>query len=259
MLEQATKFILSLLTENEEVKKLPKEFVDASAKWGRAWLLKDDPIVEAVLDCKGNHDLKAKIIRAKLPKLQENERFVWELSERMAAYQRMKNVILNSTVEVKGDAHVGDSGKSKNEDKPNMKNAVIGSDVKMGGDFQIGDQHTTHIDTLHTGSGNIIKGDQHITTHHYYEGTKPGFKTNKANIKATIKALITKDDFEGAINELIDYTEANAPKIYNDALQISGRFYALRNKENRGIISGADAGLEMNRLRNTLVTLLENI
>lgn len=78
MLEQATKFILSLLTENEEVKKLPKEFVDASAKWGRAWLLKDDPIVEAVLDCKGNHDLKAKRkwFRAKLPKLPRKQTLV---------------------------------------------------------------------------------------------------------------------------------------------------------------------------------------
>ena len=39
MLETATQYILDLLTDNEELKKFPKEIIDASVKWVKSWFL----------------------------------------------------------------------------------------------------------------------------------------------------------------------------------------------------------------------------
>ena len=48
MLETATKYVLDLITENEELKKFPKEFVNESVKWVKSWFLKpEDPKISA--------------------------------------------------------------------------------------------------------------------------------------------------------------------------------------------------------------------
>ena len=49
LLETATAYILNIITENEEVKKFPTDFVSASMRWIRSWFLEDDPKMMAKL------------------------------------------------------------------------------------------------------------------------------------------------------------------------------------------------------------------
>lgn len=51
-IEKAIEYILGVLTENEEVKKFPQDFVTASAQWVRSWFLKDDLMSSLILEDK---------------------------------------------------------------------------------------------------------------------------------------------------------------------------------------------------------------
>ncbi|TVL99003.1 MAG: hypothetical protein CV087_19665 [Candidatus Brocadia sp. WS118] len=260
MQEQTTNFLLSLLTDGEELRKFPKEFVDISVKWLRPWLIKNDPVVEAVLVSRGNHALKAKVLAAKLPGLQQNEQFIKELGRRMADYERMKNVILKSKVDVKGNASIGDKTKDPEDSKHDAKNAIIGSDVKVDGDLSIGDDHHhTSIDALHTGTGDIVKGSKVVNTNNYYGTPEHPLHSDKSSIKAAVQRLIAKGDLEAAIAQIVDYSETNAPSLYSETLQLSGRFHTLRNKVNKGVLSESEISLENNKIQAALIDLLSKL
>ena len=259
MLYQATKFVTSLLTENEELRKFPKEFVDASVKWIRTWFLKDDPVMEAVLVSKGNYDLKAKVVAARLPLLEKDEQFMKELGRRMADYERMKNVILNSKVDVKGNADIGDKGKDGDDGRFGTKNAILGSEVTVSGSMTLGDHHQTQIGTVHTGSGDIVQGNKTITNNNFYGAPGKNPHPDKSKIKALAQEWIAKGDLETAIVEVVDYMDTNNHRAHNEALQLSGRYHALKNRENRGILSDEVISLEQNRIRASLVSLLSEL
>jgi hypothetical protein len=252
MHENSTHFIQALITGSEELHKFPIEFVEVSLKWIRAWFMKDDPIIEAVLVSKGNFELKRKVIEAKLPELEQNKQFVQELGKRLADYESMKNVILKSKLDVKRDAHIGDNGKAKEESDRGIKNAIIGSEVKVGGNLHVGDHHT-HKGIEHTGNGDIIIGDK-IVTIHGSAGQSPNLDKN--GIKANVRAYIAKGDLEEAINQLVDFMDAKGHQHHDESLQLSGRYHALKSKERRGIISGQQASLETNKIRASLLDLL---
>ncbi|NJL75282.1 MAG: hypothetical protein HC892_09890 [Saprospiraceae bacterium] len=144
MLETAAKYILDLLTENEELKKLPKEFTDEAAKWVKSWFLKpEDPKNTAKLeDPNKSMEVKKDIIQDKLDDLKANAQFQKELSERLAAFEqqraRFKNVVHDANIEVKGNVHIGDKG-GASDDHYDEKNIVKGGTIKAGGDFRLGD------------------------------------------------------------------------------------------------------------------------
>jgi hypothetical protein len=117
MLETATKFVLGLITENEEVKKFPHDFVTASMKWIRSWFLTDDdPATKKVLESDQPAEAKKATIEAKIQSLQQNPVFQQELTERLQGYTahiaNSKNVV---TGHVSGHTvHIGDVYHSAN-------------------------------------------------------------------------------------------------------------------------------------------------
>ncbi len=140
----ATKYVLDLLTENEELKKFPKEFVNEAAIWVKSWfLIPEDPKTNAKLeDPDKSIEVKKDIIQDKLDDLKNNAQFQKELSERIAALEqqrtRLKNVVADSDIDVQGNIHIGDKGGASGDDY-DEKNVVKGSTIKAGGDFRLGD------------------------------------------------------------------------------------------------------------------------
>ena len=144
MLATATKYILDLLTNNEELKKFPKEFTDAAVIWVKSWfLIPDDPKTNAKLeDPDKSIEVKKDIIQDKLEDLKDNARFQQELAEQLAAFEqqrsRIKNVVQDSDIDVKGNVHIGDKG-GASDDHYDEKNIVKDGTIKAGGDFRLGD------------------------------------------------------------------------------------------------------------------------
>lgn len=143
LIETATAYILGIITENEEVKKFPKDFVSASMKWIRSWFLEDDPKTAAKLaDATRSDESKKTLIEAKLEDLEGNEAFQKELAEKLKAYAQhtitRKNVVENVEIEVDGGVWVGDK-ENDSEHLFDEKNIVKGGSVKAGKDFRVGD------------------------------------------------------------------------------------------------------------------------
>lgn len=144
LLEAATTYVLDLLTENEELKKIPKEFLDASVLWVKSWfLVPEEPKTNAKLEDPNKPvEVKKDIIQDRLEVLKENPQFMQELSDRIAAFEqqraRIKNVVADGNIEVGGNVHIGDKGASSG-DQYEEKNIVKGGTIKAGGDFRLGD------------------------------------------------------------------------------------------------------------------------
>jgi hypothetical protein len=143
LLETATAYILNIITENEEVKKFPTDFVSASMKWIRSWFLEDDPKAAAKLnDVSKSDDYKKAVIKAKLEGLEENIVFQKELAEKLEAYSQhkitRKNMVENAEIEVDGSVWIGDNAGSS-DNVFDEKNIVKGGSVKAGKDFRLGD------------------------------------------------------------------------------------------------------------------------
>jgi hypothetical protein len=143
LLETATAYILNIITENEEVKKFPKDFVSASMKWIRSWFLEDDPKAAAKLnDVSKSDDYKKAVIEAKLEDLEGNEVFQKQLAEKLQAYQQhkitCKNIVENADIEADGSVWIGDK-EGDAETVFGEKNIVKGGRIKAGKDFRLGD------------------------------------------------------------------------------------------------------------------------
>ncbi len=143
LIETATAYILGIITENEEVKKFPKDFVSASMKWIRSWFLEDDPKTAAKLnDTTRSEESKKTLIEAKLEGLEGNEVFQKELVEKLQAYFQHKitrrNVVENADIEADGSVWIGDK-EGGSENVFDEKNMVKGGSVKAGKDFRLGD------------------------------------------------------------------------------------------------------------------------
>ena len=143
LIEKATEYILSIITEDETVKNFPKEFIAESAKWIRSWFLKDDPKLEGKISALNKSvDFKRAIIETKLEDFEKDDAFLNALKGQLASFEKqknsIKNVVDNSNIEAVGNAHIGDkagfSGLQLGE-----KNVVKGSTLKVGGDFHLGD------------------------------------------------------------------------------------------------------------------------
>jgi hypothetical protein len=153
-LETTTKFILDLLTENEELKKFPQEFISESVKWVKSWFLTpEDPKSTAKLaDPNKSIEVKKDIIEDKLVELKDNALFMKELAARMAAFEQQKpkrkGIVENSDIDAKGNVHIGDKGTSSG-DPYDEKNIVKGSHIKAGGDFRLGDDIVTGNEQVH--------------------------------------------------------------------------------------------------------------
>jgi hypothetical protein len=147
LLSKAVEFVVGIVSENEEVKKFPRDFVAASMQWIRSWFLTDDPVTEKVLTSDKPEAAKKAVAEAKVEDLLQNPTFKKELEALLLQYEAqraiLKNVVSQSNIEVAGYVHIGDTGGVSGE-KHAKKNVVEGSTIKSGGKFRLGDD--THSD-----------------------------------------------------------------------------------------------------------------
>lgn len=253
MLETATKYILDLLTDNEELKKFPKEFVNESIKWVKSWFLRpEDPKTKAKLEDPNKPiEVKKDIIQDKLDDLKDNPQFQKELTERLAAFEqqkaRLKNVVMDADIDVKGSVHIGDQGPSSG-DNYNEKNVIKGGTIKAGGDFRLGDD--------------VVSGNQNVQiVHNYFGGGKGGEKAppQYQSLKSELKALVAQNKTPIVFNRLLDHIERQDEGMYNNVLLLFGQFNRLNDKENAGLVSFADANIERNRLNNALINVIDGL
>lgn len=251
LIETATQYILGLLTENEELKKFPKEFIDASVTWVKSWfLVPEDPKTNAKLeDPNKSTEIKRDIIEDKLANLQGNAQFIRELTERLAAFDqhksRLKNVVSDADIDVQGDVHIGDKG-SASGDHYDEKNVIKGSNIKAGGDFRLGDD--------------VVSGNQNVQIVHNYFGGGKG--TEKAlpqhpNKKSALKALLAKEKTADLIEELLDLTEGSDEN--NTVLLLSARLTRINSQEHKGVITNSEAGIERNKINAALSSLIDQL
>jgi hypothetical protein len=250
MLETATKYILDLLTENEELKKFPKEMIDESVKWVKSWFLKpEDPVTSTIL---GNKDLpeavKKPVLEAKIKSLETDAAFMSELKERLSAFEqqraKLKNVVTNADIDVKGNVHIGDKGSSAG-DNYDEKNIIKGGTIKAGGDFRLGDD--------------VISGNQNVQiVHNYFAGNAAKTPPQYADLKSQIETLIANGKTEKAIETFLD-----APNVEEDTrmslLLQSGRINQLNRQVNNGVLTNDDAKVERARINAAVLDLSKGL
>lgn len=251
-IEKALDYIVAVVTENDEVKKFPKDFVTASMQWVRSWFLIDDPKMEAKLkDPHRSIESKKTIIESKLEDLSENPTFAQELAERLATLEQhrahQKNRIVDTNIDVKGHAHIGDKGFSPG-DSYNEKNIIKSSTIQAGGDFRVGDD--------------VVIGNQHVQIIHNYSGHQKQKEAASAaglSLKATLKTLLAKGELEKAIEQLLGYSENEDETLNSMALLLSARNTRINKQEHAGTASHQEANLERNRISAALTALIEEL
>lgn len=253
LLETALNYIFDILTENEEIKKFPKDFITASAKWIRSWFLVDDPKAAAKLEePTRSAESKKTIIETKLEGLLENATFVKELEERLATFEqhqsRLKNVIAEANIEAEGNVHIGDKGNSSG-DNYDQKNIIKGGTIKTGGDFRLGDD-------VVTGNENV-----HIVNNYYGGGQGKGSLPSSpaGDLKVELKNLLRKEKTDEVIDRLLDLSENTDQELNNQVLMLSARLTRISKQENKDVIGNAEANIERNKINDALVRLIDEL
>jgi hypothetical protein len=250
MLETATKYVLDLLTENEELKKFPKEFVNESVKWVKSWFLTpEDPKANAKLeDPNKSIEVKKDIIQDKLADLNENPQFVKELTEKLKGFEqqraRLKNVVTDADIDVKGSVHIGDKGTSSG-DNYDEKNVIKGGSIKAGGDFRLGDD--------------VVSGNQNVQiVHNYFGNHKAGGNAppQYSSLKTHLQQLIKKEKIEEALELFMDEAEKQGLDCFDELLLLSARFNRAQKNERKGT---DNPQTERNRINDALVTLIKDL
>ena len=86
---------------------------------------------------------------------------------------------------------------------------------------------------------------------------KPETKTPK--IKTKFQSLIAKNDIEGTLKSLGEYTQKNDKKAHDSIILLSGEFANLKQETLRGTISYQEVNIQRNRLRNNLLNLINEL
>ena len=251
-LATAAEYILGIITENEEVKKFPKEFIRESVKWVKSWFLTpEDPRNTAKLqDPNKSIEVKKDIIDDKLAELQSNAVFMKELETKMQQYaaekRKLLNVIDDSDIDVKGNFRQGNTGGAVQSDA-DEKNVIKRSKIKVGGDFRQGDD----IQQGHT----IVNNHYHGVSPSSSRATPPQY----SSIKAELKTLLTKGKTDEVIERLLDITEKTDKDAHNTVSLLSGQINRLNNQENNGIIGFSDATTQRNRLSHSLMNVIDGL
>lgn len=249
MLEKALDYIVSVVTENEEVKNFPKDFVTASMEWIRPWFLIDDPVTTSIVENPALPEaVKKPVLEAKLNMLKDNADFMKELEEKLATFsslkEKLKNVVQNSNIEAQGNVHIGDV--NSNNVSIDQKNIIKGSTIKAGGDFRLGDD--------------VIANNQNVNiTNHYYGKQHPNAPDGSGNSALDdIQNHIAKGNTRKAIDALLDLSNVDNQQ-QNQVLLLSGRLAQLDRQINMGIIDSANAGIERARINNAVLNLLNEL
>lgn len=82
---------------------------------------------------------------------------------------------------------------------------------------------------------------------------------NEHPLKAKIKNHLKNDDLQNAIDELSDYFEGKSEDLSGQLIQASGRLNGLKRKINNKTISAETAEVEMNQIRQHIISLIDEI
>jgi len=250
ILQKALDYIVNIVTENEEIKQFPKDFVTTSMQWIRTWFLIDDPKTEAKLqDPERSTESKKTIIETKLEDLQENPQFMQELQEKLDSLEeqkaRIKNVVDKANIDVQGGVHIGDKGSSSG-DNYDEKNTVKGSTIKAGGDFRLGDD---------------IQQGQTIVNNNYFANaaSEKNPKPASGGVKSELKQLVAKGKMTKVFDRLLDLTEKQDGEMYNTVLLLSAQLNRLKTKEQQNTIGYNTANIERSRITAALMGLIDEV
>ena len=295
MLETATKYVLDLLTENEELKKFPAAFVNESVKWVKSWFLTpEDPKTNAKLeDPNKSMEVKKDIIQDKLADLNENPQFVKELTEKLKGFEqqraRLKNVVADADIDIKGSVHIGDKGTSSG-DNYDEKNVIKGGSIKAGGDFRLGDDVVSGNQNVHivhnysfdeskldgkyitkTEVGEFLDGfngslqkatndlDELLKKMQQSETTEPtnlNAPPQYSSLKTLLQQLIKKEKIEEALDLFMDEAEKQGLDCFDELLLLSARFNRAQRSERKGT---DNPQTERNRINDALITLIKDL
>ena len=252
ILTTAAAYILDIVTENEDFKKFPKEFVGESVKWVKSWFLTpEDPKATAKLeDPKKSIEVKKDIIGDKLDDLKENPQFMKELEAQLhalaAAKRTLLNVIEDSDVEVKGNFRQGNTG-GASKSTADETNIVKRSKIVVGGDFRQGDD--------------IQQGNTIVNNH--YHGVSPSATSavppQYNDLKKALNDLLSKGKTLEVVNRLLEHTERTDADAYQITLNLSGQHHRLERQDTSGIMGFENARLERNRLSNALIQVIDGL
>jgi hypothetical protein len=194
---------------------------------------------------------KKAVIETKLEDMLEDATFKAALEQQLAAFEqhkvRLKNVVTESDIDVKGSVHIGDKGNSSG-DNYDEKNVIKGSTIKAGGDFRLGDD--------------VVSGNQNVNiVHNYFNGGKGNEKTppQYSSVKSELKTLLSKEKTDEVIERLLDLTEADDKDAHNTVLLLSARLKRINSQEHKGIISNGEAGIERNKINAALASLIDDL
>ena len=251
-LETAAAYVLGIITENEDFKKFPKEFVGESIKWVKSWFLTpEDPKATAkLIDPDKSIEVKKDIIADKLAELKNNPTFQTELTEKIQLFEhhrrQLLNTIENSDIEVKGNFKQSNSIGTGSSDS-DTTNSIKGSKIVVGGDFT---------------QGNDIQQGHTIVNNDFYapqpSETSEGSPQYKA-VKNDLKALLAEGSIRQVIKELLDITEYTDYDKYNTTLLIFAQYSQIRDQSIKGIIKTPTANIELNRLANVLLSVIDDL
>jgi hypothetical protein len=236
MLEKAIQYVLDLLTEGKEVKKLPPDFVGEAVLWAQSWFLKpDDPKTTAkLLDPHKSIEVKKDLIQNRWAELQDNAQFQQELAARLAALAqqraRLKNVVTDSEGEVQGSVRIGDQGRTSGDDY-DEKNIIKGSTIKAGGDFRLGDD----------------------------VGNRPGpWPASQKPGTPPLKTLLAAGKTAEVIAHLLAHP-SHDPEADNKIVLLSARLSRVEGQVHQGLISHAEADRERNQINAAIIHLLDGL
>ncbi|MFZ4428707.1 MAG: CHAT domain-containing protein [Saprospiraceae bacterium] len=256
MLTTATKFILDMLLEHEELKNFPKEFVQEAGLWVKSWFLKpEDPKSSAkLLDTGKPVEDKIDIIEDILKELENNRQFQQELAAHLAAFEeqraRIKNVVTDAKIAVKGDVHIGDKGLS-NDDGYHKKNVVQGGHFEVGGGFRLGDDFAPTTATSET-FGKTMPGPRGIA----FETKRAEYPKGDQIISVPLDTAISKPllrDIPSPIKVL--FLAATPKRLGQINTGRESRFSDLIREfdDQRRFAFDDEHGLDKERFRNLLI------
>ena len=249
LLNKATEYIFSVLSEDETVRKFPREFVAETAKWVRSWFLTDeDPKTKAKLeDPARSDDSKKTVIETKLESLIEQEAFRKELETRLTAFEtqreRLKNIVVGSDIKADGNVRIGDTGTEQSSDA-DQKNIVRDSKIRAGGDFRLGDD--------------IVSGNQSVQINHNYftnPAPKPAPASQPTDFNRRVQDAIAMGRIDEAIELLLEAQHLKQ-RDKDVVFLLSGRYQSIRRQQTMGVASEQTVNQELARISSGLLELL---
>ena len=139
--------------KTQAIEKILQAFSSEATSTFKSWisphLFKGDATIQGIVTDNSDSDtnFKKKMLGYKLDNLLKDVAFKNVLQQKLGEPNntiRQKNVLENTDLDVKGNAHFGDKGSNPSDEFYSQKNIIKGSIIKVRKDFHLGDVNTTN-------------------------------------------------------------------------------------------------------------------